>query len=77
MEKIFILSVVIFLSMGFWSIANADSQELTGYIYSESAGWISLSCANTSSCGLINYNVIIDASGNLSGYGYSQNIVKW
>ena len=73
MKKIFILSAVIFLSIGAFSVANASGQNLSGYVYSESAGWISLSCANTNSCDKINYKVSVDDLGKLSGYGYSQN----
>ncbi|MCX6722025.1 MAG: hypothetical protein NTY04_02455 [Candidatus Staskawiczbacteria bacterium] len=46
---------------------------MPGYIYSEEVGWISLSCFNTASCDSIDYGVLKDSKGNLSGYGYSQN----
>ena len=77
MSKLFILSVVIFLSIGLWGCplgrANATGQELQGYIYSDGTGWISLNCVNTNSCDLVNYKVLEDSNGSLSGYGYSQN----
>ena len=76
MSKPFIFLVIIFLSLGFFSVAIADSKNLSGYVYSESEGWISLSCANTNSCNSINYGVLADDSGKLSGYGFSQN-GKW
>ena len=73
MKKIIILSAIIFLSIGIYSSALAATQNLTGYIYSDTAGWISLSCANTNSCSSVDYKVSEDVSGKLSGYGYSQN----
>ncbi len=73
MQKIFVLSALILLSLGTFSIAGAVSQELSGYIYSETAGWISLSCVNTNSCSTVDYKVITDDSGKFFGYGYSQN----
>ena len=73
MKKIIILLIAIFLSIGIFSIAQANSQNLSGYVYSETAGWISLSCANTNSCNTISYMVSLGNNGKLSGYGYGQN----
>jgi hypothetical protein len=47
--------------------------ELTGYIWAENIGWVSLSCENTSSCGDVSYGVTNDGMGNLSGYGWAEN----
>lgn len=47
---------------------------LTGYIWTENTGWVSLNCSNTSSCGSVNYGVTNDGSGNLSGYAYGENV---
>ena len=73
MKKIIILSAVIFVSIGIFSVVQANSQNLSGYVYSETAGWISLSCANTNSCNTISYMVSLGNNGKLSGYGYGQN----
>jgi hypothetical protein len=73
MPKLFIFLAVVLISLGFCFSVNAASQDLQGYIYSDAAGWISLNCSNTNSCGSISYKVSEDAKGNLSGYGYSQN----
>ena len=73
MKKIIILLIAIFLSIGIFSIAQANSQNLSGYIYSDTAGWISLNCSNTNSCNTISYKISQDAKGKLSGYGFSQN----
>ena len=61
------------MTLGFSSSAKASSQELSGYIYSESSGWISLNCSNANSCSTIDYKVLKDDMGVLSGYGYSEN----
>jgi len=50
----------------------ADTQ-LTGWMWSESAGWISLSCANTSSCGTVSYGVTNNGCGTLAGMAWSEN----
>ena len=74
MPKSLILSaIVVSLSIGFYFTANAANVSLQGYVYSDSAGWISLSCSDTDSCSSISYGVSEDANGDLSGYGYSQN----
>ena len=48
--------------------------ELTGYVWAENIGWVSLSCENTSSCGTVDYGVTNDGSGNLSGYAWGENV---
>jgi len=50
------------------------SDKLTGWVWAENIGWVSLSCENTSSCGTVNYGVTNDGGGNLSGYGWGENI---
>ena len=72
MKKIIILLIAIFLSIGIFSIAQANSQNLSGYVYSDTAGWISLSCVNTDSCNTVDYKVV-NKNGVISGFGYSQN----
>jgi hypothetical protein len=53
---------------------RAVSDKLTGWIWQESFGWVSLSCLNTSSCGTVDYGVTNDGSGNLSGYAWAENV---
>jgi len=48
--------------------------ELTGWIWAENLGWISLSCSNTNSCGVNNYGVVNDGVGNLSGSAWGENV---
>ena len=48
--------------------------ELTGWIWAENLGWVSLSCVNTDSCGVNNYGVVNDGVGNLSGYAWGENV---
>jgi hypothetical protein len=47
---------------------------LTGYLWGENVGWVSLSCANDSTCGMVDYGVRNDGSGTLSGFGWSENL---
>jgi hypothetical protein len=37
-------------------------------------GWISFSCENTSSCGTVDYRVIIDSNSLFDGYAWGENI---
>jgi hypothetical protein len=53
---------------------QVNDTTLTGYIWAENIGWVSLSCENTASCATVNYGVANDGSGNLSGYGWSENV---
>lgn len=47
---------------------------VTGYAWSDTAGWISMSCSNDSSCGTVDYGVVVDDSGNLTGYAWSETV---
>lgn len=46
---------------------------VTGWIWSETIGWISLSCENTQSCADVDYAVVHDGMGHLSGLAWSEN----
>jgi len=52
---------------------EVEDSKLTGHIWAENIGWISLSCENTSSCGTVDYGVTKDGLGNLSGYAWAEN----
>jgi len=47
---------------------------LSGWMWGENVGWVSLSCVNTGTCGVASYGVMNDACGNLSGYGWAENV---
>ncbi len=47
---------------------------LTGYAWGENVGWISLNCANTASCGTVDYKVTNNGEGTLGGYAWSENL---
>ena len=47
---------------------------LEGWLWSANTGWISLSCANTDSCGNVDYGVSLDGSGVVSGHAWSPNV---
>jgi len=53
---------------------QVDPNKLTGWIWAENVGWISLSCENTSSCGTVDYGVTNNGEGRLSGYAWGENI---
>lgn len=56
------------------TLTSAGAHSLTGWAYSNTVGWISFSCSNTSICGTSNYGVSIDgATGVMSGYAWSEN----
>ena len=53
---------------------QVDDFELTGYLWGENVGWISMSCKNTSSCATTSHGVVNDGNGVLSGYAWSENV---
>ena len=46
----------------------------TGWLWSANSGWISLSCENTDSCAIVDYGVLNDGTGQLSGHAWSPNL---
>ena len=54
--------------------SQTSTTPLTGWIWSDSTGWISLNCADVNPACPINYKVVVDQSGTLSGYGWSDSV---
>jgi len=52
-------------------VANFD---VIGWLWGENIGWISLTCQNTGSCATVDYGIVNDGAGNLSGHAYGENI---
>jgi hypothetical protein len=48
---------------------------ITGWLWSDTIGWIDTNCQNTSSCATYDFGLTVDSvSGVLSGYAWSDNI---
>ena len=45
-----------------------------GWVWSPNAGWVSLSCDNTSSCDTVRFGVTHDGTGTLSGWAWGENV---
>ena len=72
MKRILILlTFILFFSICGGLVVKAN-EDLSGYVYSDGSGWISLNCSNTNSCDSISYKVSRD-NNRLVGYGYSQS----
>ena len=50
---------------------NVSLNSVTGYATTTSAGIISLDCGTVGVCGTVNYGVINDGAGNLSGWAWN------
>lgn len=48
--------------------------EITGYLWSDTVGWISANCSNDSSCAVVDYNLEVGTDGTVSGYAWSEHI---
>jgi hypothetical protein len=54
---------------------EANTVELMGYAWSQNLGWISMNCANDSSCASSDYKVTLDATtNNLTGYAWNDTV---
>ncbi len=47
---------------------------LAGWMWSENAGWIALSCVNRGTCGAAAFEVTNDGQGHLAGFAWSENL---
>ena len=54
--------------------SQASGAPMTGYLWSDTIGWIDLNCANTNSCSTRNFGLSIAADGTVSGYAWSDSI---
>jgi hypothetical protein len=61
------------MGLSIFSLTNAQNNILSGYIYSEKLGLISISCSDGNSCQKISYGVYQGGGDLLLGYGFSQN----
>lgn len=57
--------------------SSTTQRQVTGWMWSDNVGWISLNCSNTDTCannGGIDYGVTQGPDGSWSGYAWNQNI---
>lgn len=52
----------------------ASKGPLMGWVWSDTVGWVSLNCSNDNTCGISNYALSIDGSGDISGYAWSEYV---
>ena len=69
-----LIGALSWFSAGETPLRASSSDNLSGYAWSETIGWISFNCTNSGSCGTSNYGVTVAPSGALSGYAWSENI---
>jgi hypothetical protein len=53
---------------------QVNDTELSGWMWGENVGWVSLSCANTGSCATVDYRITNDSCGTLTGYAHTENV---
>lgn len=53
----------------------ASTDNMSGFAWSDTIGWVSFNCTDTNSCASSNYGVNLDTvTGNLFGYAWSEHI---
>lgn len=50
------------------------SKNLSGYAWSSTIGWVSMSCENAGTCGTADYGLSVYSNGDINGYAWSSNI---
>lgn len=70
------MTIVFFEFNGKTKISLAGEEDnIRGYAWSDSIGWISFNCINNDTCATIDYGVNIEpATGDFIGYAWSENI---
>lgn len=53
---------------------SAPSDNLSGYAWSDTIGWISMNCTDPGTCGGSSYGVTVAKDGTLTGYAWSEHI---
>ncbi len=69
---LFALISVSVLGLTFF-VRASSSDNLSGYAWSSTIGWVSMNCTTGGSCGTSNYGVSVDGNGLMSGYAWSSN----
>ncbi len=71
------LFLFVLLAVAVWGIVSmaraAATDNLSGYAWSSTIGWVSMNCTTGGNCGTSNYGVKIDGNGLMSGYAWSSN----
>lgn len=55
-------------------IGGPAAGPIAGWAWSDTIGWISLSCTNDDTCSTSAYGLEIESSGSISGYAWSDNV---
>ena len=63
-----------FISFNIYYADSSTSDNLSGYAWTDTIGWISLNCTDLVSCASSAYGVRVDNAGKISGYAWSENI---
>jgi hypothetical protein len=76
---LFAVLAVAILSIGILSEprtvhSSTSGAAITGYLWSDTIGWVDMNCANSSVCGSNPFGMSIDSSGNITGYAWSDNV---
>lgn len=57
------------------TVKAGGADNVSGWVWSENIGWVSLNCTNEGTCGTVDYGVgIDDVTGAFSGFAWSENI---
>ncbi|MBP6857930.1 MAG: hypothetical protein KBC11_01925 [Candidatus Pacebacteria bacterium] len=56
------------------NVSAAGEVPVTGWLWSDTVGWVSLNCSNNSTCGTVSYSVMQSTDGSWTGYGWNDNI---
>jgi len=67
--------IILVAGFGNQIVFAGSSDNLSGYAWSDTIGWVSFNCTDAGSCSTTDYGVRVDPpSGAFSGYAWSENI---
>ena len=71
---IFMAIIVTMILLPRDAVSEVTAGPLSGWLWSDTIGWISLNCADAGTCSTAQYSVQLSGNGDLSGYGWSDSV---
>ncbi len=71
-------TLLILFVVALWAVPRETlsqaSSSITGFLWSDTIGWVSTNCADLGTCATSNYGLTIASDGTISGYAWSEHI---
>jgi len=73
-KSILTVSIALALFLIVVNVSASTADNVSGFAWSDTIGWISFNCTDTNVCATSSYGVNLSASGDFTGFAWSDNI---